>query len=128
MDKIKAGTPFNEVVAAEKLKVEWRPGIKRTAPPPGLPASAIAEIFRTSQDGAATVDTGPAERIMFRVTEIKVPQLDPELADAKRLDEALRGRMAEDLLAQYVARLEADIGVTINQSAVNQAVGGGGLN
>ena len=30
LDKIKAGTSFADVAAADKLKVEWRPGIKRS--------------------------------------------------------------------------------------------------
>ena len=51
---------------------------------------------------------------MFRVTEIKVPPLDPEAADAKRIDEALRARNTEDLIAQYIARLQSEIGVSIN--------------
>ena len=51
---------------------------------------------------------------MFRVTEIKVPPLDPEAADAKRIDEALRSRATEDLIAQYIARVQSEIGVTIN--------------
>jgi peptidyl-prolyl cis-trans isomerase D len=126
LDKIKAGTPFNEVVGADNLKVEWRPGIKRSVPPPGLPGTALAEIFRTPKDSAATVESGPAERVLFRVTEIKVPPLDPGSADTKRIDDALRARTADDLVEQYIARLQSNMGVTINQAAVNQAVGGGG--
>ena len=32
LDKIKAGTSFADAAAADKLKVEWRPGIKRGGP------------------------------------------------------------------------------------------------
>ena len=42
----------------------------------------------------------------------------PKSAEAKRIDETLRRAIAEDLLAQYVARLETDLGVTINQAAL----------
>jgi peptidyl-prolyl cis-trans isomerase D len=58
------------------------------------------------------------------VTEIKVPSLDPEAADAKRIDEALRQRATEDLIAQYITRLQSEVGVTINQNALNQVAGG----
>ena len=93
LDKIKAGTSFADAAAADQLKVEWRPGIKRGSPPPGLSAAAVAEIFRTAKDAAGSVEgASPAERIVFRVTEIKVPALDPEAAEAKRIDEALRQR------------------------------------
>jgi peptidyl-prolyl cis-trans isomerase D len=126
VDKIKSGTSFAEVAAAESLKPEWRPGIKRGSTIPGLPTAAIAEIYRLPKDAAGSIDTGPAERMVFRLTEIKVPPLDPQSADAKRLDEALKSRMAEDMIAQYVSQLEKDVGVSINQNALNQATGGGG--
>lgn len=126
LDKLKAGTSFADVAQADSLKVEWRPGIKRGNPPPGLSATAVAEVFRTPKDSAGSVEGAtPAERILFRVTEIKVPPLDPEAADAKRIDEALRQRVGEDLIAQYVARLQDETGVTINYNALSQVSGGG---
>ena len=124
VDKLKAGVPFGEVAAASKLRPEWRPGLQRGNPPPGIPARALDEIFRTPKDGAATAEGATVtERIVFRVTEISVPPLEPESADVKRIDERLQRAMSDDLLAQYVSRLESDIGVTINQAALNQITG-----
>jgi len=126
LEKIKGGTSFADVVAAEKLKTEWRPGIKRGTTPPGLSAAAVNEVFRTAQDAASSIEgASPVERLVFRVTEIKAPTLDRDSDEIKRLDEALRQRMAEDLIAQYVVKLQADTGVSINQAALAQAVGGG---
>ena len=129
LDKVKTGTSFAEVMAAEKLKVEWKPGIKRGGTQPNLSAAAVAEIFRTPQDGANTVETAsPTERVVFRVSEIKVPPLDPEAAESKRIDEALKSRASEDLSSQYVMRLRNEIGVSINESALSQVSGGGQQN
>jgi peptidyl-prolyl cis-trans isomerase D len=128
-DKFKAGTPFAEVAAADKLKVEWRPGIQRGSQPAGIPIAAIAVIFSTPKDAAGSVDGAkPTERVVFRVIDVKVPPLDPNSAEAKRIDEALRSRISADLVAQYIARLESEVGVTINQSALNQVTGGGTQN
>jgi peptidyl-prolyl cis-trans isomerase D len=113
----------------DKLKAEWRPGIKRNSTLPGLPPGALTQVFRTSLNATNAADgSTPAERIVFHVTEIKVPTFDPASTDAKQLDDALRSRMTEDLAAQYIAKLESDIGVTINQNALNQVTGGGGPN
>ena len=61
---------------------------------------------------------------MFRVTEIKVPPLDPESAEAKRIDEALR-RASPRICSRSTSRgCESEVGVTINQSALNQVTGG----
>jgi peptidyl-prolyl cis-trans isomerase D len=123
VEKMKAGTAFAEAVG--DLKPEWRPGVKRNSQLPGLPAGALTQIFRVAQDENATADgETPASRIVFRVTEIKVPTLDPASTDAKQLEDALKNRIAEDVAAQYVSRLESDIGVSINQGVLNQATGG----
>jgi peptidyl-prolyl cis-trans isomerase D len=129
LDKIKAGASFADVAAAEKLKVEWRPGIKRSGPPAGLSSAAVTEIFRTPQDSVGSAEgTSPSERIVFRVIEIKVPPLDSEAAEVKRIDEALKARNSEDIVSQYLMQLQNEIGVSINQSALNQIAGGGSQN
>ena len=61
---------------------------------------------------------------MFKLTDISVPKLDPESADAKRLQDNLRNAYAEDLIAQYIGRLQTELGATINEAALNQVIGG----
>jgi peptidyl-prolyl cis-trans isomerase D len=129
LDKIKAGTSFADVAAADKLKVEWKPGLKRGNAQANLSTAAIAEIFRTPQGSAGTVEgASPTERIVFHVSEIKVPPLDPEAADSKRIDEALKSRTTDDLNSQYVMQLRDEVGVSINQNALSQVSGGGQQN
>jgi peptidyl-prolyl cis-trans isomerase D len=45
--------------------------------------------------------------------------------EVKRTVDALNRGLSEDLLSEYIARLESEVGVTINQSALNQVVSGG---
>ena len=124
LEKLKAGTPFAEVAAAFNLTPQWLPGLKRGIPPPGFPARALDVIFATPKDQAASTEGATlTDRMVFRVTEITVPPLEAESADAKRFDDLLRRAIADDMLAQYVSRLETDIGVTINQAALNQITG-----
>ncbi len=128
LDKIKAGTTFADVAAAEKLKVEWRPGIKRSSPPPGLSAARGRRRFsrrrkdarrqrrRREPDRADRVSRHRDQGAAARSARPPTPS-----ASTRRCST----RIAEDLLAQYIARLQNDIGVTINQSALNQVTGGG---
>ena len=78
------------------------------------------------QDAAGKTQAAqPAEQVVFRVTDIVVPVLDMSSEEAKRDLEALNRGVSEDILAEYIARLESEIGLTINQSALNQVVSGG---
>jgi peptidyl-prolyl cis-trans isomerase D len=62
--------------------------------------------------------------VVFRITDIVVPTFDPASEEAKRIAETLDRGLSEDLYAEYIAYLENTIGVTINQSALNQVVTG----
>jgi peptidyl-prolyl cis-trans isomerase D len=68
------------------------------------------------------------QRVVFRVSEVKVPDLDMNSPDAKQISDTLRNALGNELLAGYGERLERDVGVTINPSALNQVTGGGSTN
>jgi peptidyl-prolyl cis-trans isomerase D len=125
VDKLKSRTaPLATLAAAEKLKLESAKWLKRGDNSGTLAPNALAAVFRTSMGAAATAEgKDPAERIVFVVTDITVPQFDPTSPDAKRVNDALRDAMANDLYSQYVARVETDLGVSVNQGALSQALG-----
>jgi len=124
-DKLKAGGWFGEVAAANGLMLQNASGLKRQGSGP-LPPAVVAEVFRTPKDGVASAQGAePTQRIVFRVTGIAVPAFDAQSAAAKRLLDTLNTAYADDLIAQYVAQLQIDFGVKINQTAMNQAIGRG---
>jgi peptidyl-prolyl cis-trans isomerase D len=126
LDKVKAGVPLAEAAAADQLKVETLAGVKRGEASGPLSAAAVNVVFRTAKDAVGKAEAGePGEQVVFRVTDIVVPNIDLASEDAKRVVETLNRGLSEDILGEYVAKLESEIGVTINQSALNQVVGGG---
>jgi peptidyl-prolyl cis-trans isomerase D len=132
LDKLKAGTTLADIAAQDRLKLETLTGLKRGEASGPLSASAVAAIFRTAKDAAGKAEASePGEQVVFRVTDIVVPSVDMASEDAKRTMETLNRGLSEALLAEYIAKLESEIGVSINQSALNQVIGGGsgdGLN
>jgi len=62
------------------------------------------------------------------VTDVIDPKLDAASPEAKQLSTTLQNAYADDIIGEYIARLENDYGVTINQSALNQVIGGGTAN
>ena len=126
LDKLKAGGTLAEIAAANHLKVETLTGLKRGEPTGPLSAAGIDAVFRTAKDAVGKTQAAqPAEQVVFRVTDIVVPVIDMSSEEAKRDLEALNRGVSEDILAEYIARLESEIGLTINQSALNQVVSGG---
>jgi peptidyl-prolyl cis-trans isomerase D len=126
LEKLKAGTPFADVAAADHLKIETLTGIKRGAGSPPLSAGAVETIFRTPKEGNGRGDAAQGgDQLVFRVTDIVVPPLDGESDNSKRAVEVLNRALSEDVLTQYIARLESEMGVTFNQSALNQVISGG---
>jgi hypothetical protein len=65
---------------------------------------------------------------VYRVNEVKVPDLDMNSPDAKRIAEALQGAYSDELLAGYGERLEKEIGWKVNDAALSQVTGGGSPN
>jgi peptidyl-prolyl cis-trans isomerase D len=132
LDKLKAGTTLADIAAQDSLKLETLTGLKRGEASGPLSASAIAAVFRTAKDAPGKAEASePGEQVVFRVTDIVVPSVDMASEDAKRTMETLNRGLSEALLAEYIAKLESEIGVSINQSALNQVIGGGsgdGLN
>jgi peptidyl-prolyl cis-trans isomerase D len=126
LDKLKAGASLAEVAAANQLKVTSLTGIKRGEPPAPLSTLAVDAIFRTAKDAAGSADAAqPPEQVVFRVTDIVVPKLDTASEDVKKTQEALTRALSEDVFAEYISRLQTEIGVTINESALSQVVSGG---
>jgi peptidyl-prolyl cis-trans isomerase D len=120
--KLKSGAALADVAAAEGLKVETKWGLKRQGGV--MPPHVMTEAFRLAKGQAGSAEgQNPAERVIFRVTDIKVPPFEPDsLTTAKTIDQ-LKDAYNNDILSQYVTRLESDVGTDINQKALAQAVG-----
>jgi len=97
---------------------------KRDTDIKSVPERLVPAAFRTAKDGNGQVDGGNGnDWIVFKVTDIVVPPVDLASDDVKKLKENLRQAEIEEQVAAYVTKLEADVGVTINQNAFAVATG-----
>jgi peptidyl-prolyl cis-trans isomerase D len=65
---------------------------------------------------------------VFRVTDIVVPKTDMNSDEVKTIAQNLNRSLSEDVFSQYIAKVESEIGVTINRNAVSQVVSGSSNN
>jgi peptidyl-prolyl cis-trans isomerase D len=124
VQKLEQGVKLADEAAAAGLKVETAASFKRDGSPAGVPSAVIAAAFRTAKDGVGQAPgAGSSEWIVFRVTDITVPPVDLSADEMKRLKETLERAMTDEQVAQYVTRLEKDIGTSINEAAFAQVTG-----
>jgi peptidyl-prolyl cis-trans isomerase D len=122
--KLEQNGKLADEASAMGLKVETSAPFKRDAKVAGLPDTSIEAAFRTPKDAAGQGQgPGGAEWIVFRVTDVTEPPLDLSSEDAKKLKEALQRGLADEQIAQYVTKLEGEIGTKINENAVALATG-----
>ena len=122
--KLEHGGTLAEEAAAVGSKVESAAAFRRDASPSGVPGGVITAAFRTVRDGVGqTPGAGGSEWIVFRVTDVSVPTVDVASDEVKKLKETLQRGLTDEQLAQYVTRIESEIGTKINQAAFAQVTG-----
>ena len=124
VQKLDQGGKLADEAAAAGAKLETALNFRRDAALPNLPAGAITAAFRTAKDAAGqTAGTGGSEWIVYRVTDITLPPVDLASDDIKKLKETLQRGLTDEQVAQYVTKLESEIGTSINQAAFAQVTG-----
>jgi len=122
--KLEKGAAFDAEAAAAGVKVETAKLFKRDAEAKDVPERLVTAVFRTPKDGVGqTEGSGASEWIVFKVTDVVVPPVDLASDDVKKLKENLQRAEMEEQLSAYIAKLESEVGVTINQNAFAVATG-----
>jgi peptidyl-prolyl cis-trans isomerase D len=124
VQKLDNGGKLADEAASVGVKVETAAGFRRDAALPGVPDSIVSAAFRTAKDGVGQAPAlGGSEWIVFRVTDVTVPPVDLASDEVKKLKETLQRGLNDEQLAQYVTKIESNIGMTINQAAFAQVTG-----
>ena len=124
VQKVEQGGTLAAEAAAVGSKVETATGFRRDAQLSGVPSAAITAAFRTAKDGVGqTPGAGGSEWIVYRVTDVTVPPVDAASEELKKLKDTLQRGLTDEQVAQYVTKIESEIGTSINQAAFAQVTG-----
>ncbi len=124
--KLKAGTALADVAKEIGFTVGSTAGIQRGKPTANTPAKLIDAVFTTPKGAPNTAEgDSQTQRFVFRVIDVVDPTLDDASPEAKQLSTTLQNSYADDIIGEYIGKLEADLGVSINQQALSQVIGGG---
>jgi peptidyl-prolyl cis-trans isomerase D len=124
VQKLEQGATLVAEASAIGTKVETAKDFRRDASLAAVPSSVVTAAFRTAKDGVGqTADAGGSAWIVFLVTDISMPQIDAASDEMKKLKDTLQRGLTDEQVAQYVTKIESEIGTSINQAAFAQVTG-----
>jgi peptidyl-prolyl cis-trans isomerase D len=125
-DMVKAlqgGGDFAALASAASLQLQHSNDVKRSGAA-GFTPGAIVQIFNVPAGGTGQAAAEGNSRLVFHVLDSVVQPYDPDKPDSKQIAEQLKSGLAEDLISEYVRRLQNDFGVSVNPGALQAATGG----
>ena len=124
VQKLENGGKLADIAASLGVKVETAAGFRRDASLPDVPSAVITAAFRTPKDGVGqTPVAGGSQWVVFRVTDVTVPPIDMASQEVKNLKDTLQRGLTDEQVAQYVTKIESELGTSINQAAFGQVTG-----
>jgi peptidyl-prolyl cis-trans isomerase D len=124
--KLKAGMNLAQAAQEIGLSVATATDLQRGKHAGFVPVKVVDVVFRTPKGAPGTAEgEKPTERFIFRVTDVVDPTLDASSPQSKAINDTLQNSYVDDIVNEFVGRLENDFGVNVNPAALNQATGGG---
>ncbi|MGH6836167.1 MAG: SurA N-terminal domain-containing protein [Methylocella sp.] len=121
--KLDAGESMAAIGAAEgNLAVKHATDVRRGGSS-GLPINVVTQIFNVGVHRAGAAASEDGGRILFQVLDSTIPAFDPEAAELTNIEGDVKRGFDEDVTAQYLARLESDVGVKLNTKVLSAATG-----
>lgn len=123
VQRIDAGESPEAVAASLGLQARQVGDLGRGTAKEGLNLQALAQLFATPVGRAGSASTADG-RVVFRVTAAVVPPFATTTREAASIAQQLQADLAEDLVAQYLAQLQKEFGVTVHPDVLRRAIGG----
>jgi peptidyl-prolyl cis-trans isomerase D len=121
--QVKDGAALDTVAADLKLEKQTKRGVKREADDADFGKEGVAAMFAQAEGGSGVVPSpGSDGRIIFKVAEVFEPAGAGPDAVPEDARKSFASGLSDDLLDQLVARLQTEYDVTIDQSAIQQAL------
>ncbi|MGP0060162.1 MAG: SurA N-terminal domain-containing protein [Beijerinckiaceae bacterium] len=121
--KLGSGEKLEAIAAAEgNLEVKHNSSVKRSGTT-GLTQTATAQIFNVGVDSAGSAPAEGGGRLIFQVLDASVQPIDIMSADFSKLADQVKAALANDVLTEYLGDLRGQMGVSVNQRALQTALG-----
>ena len=124
VERARAGTSLDDLAKETNAQVQTAQGLKRTEAGDSFGRAAVAALFGVKDNGFAYAvePDGKGVRVIQSVP-VLLPAFDPKSPDAKSIAEKLKPQVADALLTSYLAALQTEVGVKINDTLWQQVAG-----
>lgn len=117
------GRTLDDIAAEVGQEKVVKRGLKRQADDADLGRAGVAAIFGVPKNGTGVFDNPAGQgKFLFKVTEVFEPASASADAVPQEVATALAQGISNDLLDQLIARLQSEHEVTVNQTALQQAL------
>jgi peptidyl-prolyl cis-trans isomerase D len=124
VERLEKGDAIEAIAGELGLEAKSAADLARGAAKDGLSAEVLNRMFAVPVAKAASAAASDESRVAFKITGATLPPFVTSTSEAQRIEEQLRIMLTDDLLAQYIAQLQKDLGVSINQQNMRRAIGG----
>jgi peptidyl-prolyl cis-trans isomerase D len=122
--RVAGGETLENVASQDALEVKTAAKLLRSAQPPAdLSAAALEAAFGGPKGYAAVADGAAAgTKVVLVVTDVTTPPFDPKAPDLAQMRDQLGGQITNDYLQQFLAEMQQQLGLTVNQKAMQAVV------
>jgi peptidyl-prolyl cis-trans isomerase D len=124
--RLSSGTTIDAIATEFAVPAKTASKLTRTAQPPAdLSASAVNAAFSGPTGYVAVADGSAAgTKAVIVVVNATVPAFDPNAAEVPQLRDQVAQQLSSDYIQQFLAEMQQQLGVSVNQAAVQAVIGG----
>ena len=123
VEKLDKGETVEAVAQEVGLQARTATDLARNQPKDELTGEILDRIFATAIGKASSAPSGDG-RLVFKVTEASMPAYVAGGSTDQNVEKGFRTALSDDVLGEYIADVQKNAGVSVNQSALRRAIGG----
>ena len=117
VDRARSGAKLDELAAETGAEVRTAQGLRRAERSDSFGPDAIAALFAVPENGFAhALEPGGRSARVMQSQPVLLPPFVAASAEAKQISDTLKGQVADNVLSAYIAALEKEAGVSVNEA------------
>jgi len=117
------GESFEDVAKRVGANAQETSDLARNQPKDMLTNDVVNLIFATPTGKAGSAASGQS-RVVFKVTSATMPAFVPDSPSDKTVAQNFQSALADDVLSEYIADVQKNAGVKVDQAALRKVFGG----